>query len=143
MRFNSKNFGIAAAIAIMSLSMIACHGQYPANAGYVPTTTTALPAQQGGGGVDPLGKKGQIESACGHRLRIVIAGILNCRFHEKGYRNGTFTIVSHESGIVEVTPTSGTRATKFTIVGLVAGSGYFLVKDTKGDRYKVRVSVTL
>jgi hypothetical protein len=140
--FISKSFGLAAAIAILSLSMVACHGQSPSSAGYVPMTP-ALSAQQGGGIVDPFGKKARIESACGHRLRIVIAGILSCRFREKGYGNGTFTIVNHESGIIGVTPSSGTRATKFTILGLVAGSGYFLVKNTKGDRYKVRVSVTL
>ena len=143
MRFISKSFAITAGAAILSLGMIACHSQYPGNAGYMPTTPTALSAQQVGGGIEPLGKKGQIESACGHRLRIVIAGILNCRFHEKGYGDGTFTIVNHETGIVGVTPSSGTKATKFTVLGLVAGRGFFLVKDTKGNKYKVRVSVTL
>lgn len=142
MRFNLRHLGIAAGAAIFSLGTIACHGQYPGGTGYVPTTATTLGASQSNGGIEPFGKKGDIDSGCGHHMNIVIAGILNCRFREKGY-NGTFTIVNHEKGIVGVTPSSGTRATKFTVVGLVVGKGYFLVKDAKGDKYKVRVKVTL
>lgn len=140
MRFNRKSLGIAAAAAILSLSTVACHSQYPGS-GYVPTTTPAQSASQSGG-VDPMNKKGDIDSGCGHHENIVIAGILNCRFREKGY-SGTFTIVNHESGIVSITPSSGTRDTTFTIVGLVSGAGFFLVKDSKGDKYKVRVTVAL
>ena len=142
MRFNPKNFGITAA-AILSLGTVACHGQSPATSGYMPATTVALPGSQADRPIEPFSKKGQIDSGCGHRLHIVIAGILNCRFREPGRKDGTFTVYNHESGIVEVTPTSGTRATTFTIVGLVAGSGYILVKDAKGGRYKMRVTVTL
>jgi hypothetical protein len=142
MRFNPRNFGITAA-AILSLGTVACHGQDPATSGYVPTSTVALPGSQASQPIEPLGQKGQIDSGCGHRLHIVIAGILSCRFREPGRKDGTFTIANHESGIVEVTPASGTQATAFTIVGLVAGSGYILVKDARGGRYKMRVTVTL
>jgi hypothetical protein len=142
MRFYSKSFSIVAGVAILSLGTIACHSQYPGSSGYMPTATTALPASHASGGIQPFGKKGQIDSGCGQHVHIVIAGILDCRFREKGY-GGTFTIVNHESGIVEVTPTSGTQATKFTIVGLVVGSGYILVKDKKGNQYKMRISVAL
>jgi hypothetical protein len=142
MRFNYKTFGIAAGAAILSLSITACHGQYPGDSAYVPTSTTTLPASQPGG-IEPAGAKGQIVSSCGHRLRIIIAAIVNCRFHEKGYGNGTFTVTNDASGIVEVSPSSGTRRTKFTVVGLVVGSGYLLVKDAKGNDFKLRVSVKL
>lgn len=143
MRFISKNLGIAI-VAILALSTIGCHGQYPGNTGYMPSTTAAS-AGQGAGGIEPSGKgtKGDIDTPCGTRIHIVIAGILNCRFREKHYKSGTFTIVNDEQGIVEITPTSGTQATKFTIVGLLVGSGHILVKDSKGNQDTLRVTVGL
>lgn len=142
MSLTSKRFLIAAAAAILSLGTVGCHGQYPGGSGYMPAATTALPPSQAGG-ITPLGKKGKIESGCGKRIHIVVAGILDCRFHEANRKDTTFTIVNDESGIVEVSPSSGNQSTTFTIVGLVAGSGYILVKDSKGDKYKMRITVTL
>ena len=141
MRFNLKNLGLAAAVATLSLSTVACHSQYPGSAGYMPTTTTAQSASQPDG-LDPMSKKDDIRSGCGHHENIVIAGIVNCRFREKGY-TGKFTIDNHESGIVSVSPSSGTRDTTFTIVGLVSGAGFFSVKDSEGNKFKVRVTVAL
>jgi hypothetical protein len=144
MRFNSKSISLAASAAALSLSMVACHGQYPGSTGYMPTSTSALPASQVGG-IQPAGKKRDIDihASCSHRLHIVIAGIVDCRFRERGYENGTFTVTDEEKGIVGVTPQSGTQSTVFTIVGLLVGGGHLVWKDTKGNEYKILVKVTL
>lgn len=139
MRFSFKSLGLAAAAATLSLSTVACHGQYPSGSGYMPTDTTPLSASQG---IEPLHKKGEIQSGCGHHMNVIIAGIVDCRFREKGY-TGTFTIDNRERGIVGVSPSSGTQDTTFTIVGLVSGNGYFLVRDTTGNKYKIAVTVSL
>ena len=143
MRFNFKSITLAGGVAALSLSMAACHGGYPGGASYVPASSAALSAPQGGSFDPAAKKKKRIESSCGHHLHIVVAGIVNCRFREKGYGDGVFTVTNNEQGIIEVTPQSGTQATVFTIVGLVLGSGDLMWKDTKGHHYKVAVSVTL
>lgn len=146
MRLNSKSIVIAGSLAALTLGMIGCHGQDPGSAGYMPPSTSVLPASAIGG-MQPAkdhGKKDiDIKSNCGHALHIVIAGIVNCRFREKGYGNGTFTVTDKEQGIVTVSPGSGGKSTVFTIVGLVVGSGHLIWKDTKGRHFKMAVRVTL
>lgn len=141
MRFNAKSIVIAASLAALSFGMIGCHGQYPGTSGYMPPSASALPAAPMSG-MQP-DKKVEIKSTCGHRLHIVIAAIVDCRFREKGYGNGTFTVTDKEQGIVAVTPQSGGKSTVFTIVGLVLGSGHLVWKDTKGHKFTIAVRVTL
>ena len=145
MRFNLKRIGFAAGAMALSLTMVACHGQSPGSSGYIPTNSTALSVPQGGAGlVTPDAKhKVQIVSTCGKHVHIVLLGILDCRFREQGYGDGTFTLTNDTKGIVVITPMSGTRSTKFTILGALLGSGHFVVKDTKGRQLKVTVKVTL
>jgi len=144
MRFNSKSITIVCSVAALSLGMFGCHGQYSGTTGYMPPSTNAIPASQSGGGIERTAKKKvKIQSGCGHRLHIVIAGIVNCRFREEGYGNGIFTVTNHETGIIGVTPSSGDKSTVFTIVGLVLGSGHLVWKDSKGREYKIAVRVTL
>jgi hypothetical protein len=145
MRFNLKRSGLTAAAAALSASMVACHGQSPGST-YVPSGSTALSIPQTGAGLlapDKKKKKVEIVSSCGQHVHIVIAGIVDCKFREQGYGDGTFTLTNDTKGIVIITPMSGTRATTFTILGALIGSGYFEVKDTRGHVLKVTVKVTL
>jgi hypothetical protein len=145
MRFNSKSIIIAGSIAALSLGMVACHGQSPGDSAYVPTSTAALPASGLGSAIQPAGKKRDIDihSSCSHRLHIVLLGIVDCRFLERKYQNGIFSVTDEEKGIVSVYPSQGTHSTVFTITGLVLGSGHLVWKDTKGNQYKIGVKVTL
>lgn len=142
MSFNPKSLTIIAGIAALSLSVIGCNGQVPGNTGYVPTSTNAASLIDSGVGADHHKKKIDIESNCGSVLRIVIAGLVNCKFHEKGY-NGSFTVANDTKGIVLVTPSSGPRTTPFTIVGLVLGTGKLVWSDSNGKKFNMRVRVTL
>jgi hypothetical protein len=84
-----------------------------------------------------------IRSSCGHRIHVVVLGIVDCRFHESGYGNATFTLHDHTNGLVIISPTQGNKTTTFTITGAVVGNGFFTVKDGKGNKVRVRVRVTL
>jgi hypothetical protein len=145
MRFNLKPIALAAGAAALSASLAACHGQSPGST-YVPTGSTDLSVSQAGPGLaspDKKQKKVEIVSSCGKHVHIVLAGIVDCKFREQGYGDGTFTLTNDTKGIVIISPMSGTRATTFTILGALVGSGYFEVKDTKGHVLKVTVKVTL
>lgn len=145
MKFNLKRIGLAAVAAAFSAGVAACHGGAPGST-YVPTGSTALSAPQTGAGLatpDKKEKKVEIVSSCGNHVHIVIAGIVDCKFREQGYGKGTFTLTNDTKGIVIITPMSGTRATTFTILGALIGSGYFEVKDSNGHDLKVSVKVTL
>ncbi len=146
MTFNLKRISITAGAAALSLSVVACHGQSPGGSGYVPPASTSFSAaQQSTGFATPDKKKEKIEivSSCGKHVRIVLLGIIDCKFREENYGDGTFTLTNNTNGIVVISPSSGTRATTFTILGAVLGGGNFVVKDKKGHHLKVRVRVTL
>lgn len=141
MRFNLQRIGFAAAAVAFSLTMVACHGQTPGSSSYIPTNATALSAQSGSGVASPDVRK--IISSCGKHVHIVLLGIVDCKFREAGYGDGTFTLTNDTKGIVVISPSSGTKATTFTILGAVLGSGHFTVKDAKGRHLSVTVKVTL
>ncbi len=141
MRFNLQRVGFAAAAVALSLTMVACHGQTPGSSSYIPTNATALSAQSGSGVASPDVRK--IISSCGKHVHIVLLGIVDCKFREAGYGDGTFTLTNDTKGIVVISPSSGTKATTFTILGAVLGSGHFTVKDAKGRHLSVTVKVTL
>ena len=132
---------LAAAAAILGLGA-ACHGASPGT-GYVPASASAvsLPQASDSGPVADH-KKGDIDSTCGTKLHIVLLGFVDCKFKEKGY-GGLFRIFNRTKGIVTITPSSGTKATTFTVIGAVLGHGEFLVKDGKGNHLALRVKVTL
>jgi hypothetical protein len=146
MTFNLKRIVVTIGAAALSLSTIACHGQSPSGSGYVPTASTALSAAQssaGFAGPEARDKKVKIVSSCGKHVHIVILGIVDCKFREKVYGDGVFNLKNDTKGIVVINPSSGTRATTFTILGAVVGSGSFIVTDTKKHSLWVWVRVTL
>lgn len=144
MSFNLKSIIVTAGIAALSLSATGCNGQVPGNAGYMPTGTSTASLVQPGTGADRFHKKkkGEIESNCGRRLHILIAGLVDCKFSEDGY-NGDFSVANDTNGIVLVTPSTGAKSTTFTIVGLVIGSGKLVWSDSKGNKFNMKVKVTL
>ncbi|MGA8476021.1 MAG: hypothetical protein WB681_13290 [Candidatus Cybelea sp.] len=82
-------------------------------------------------------------SSCGHHIRIILAGIVTCRFHEVGDRDAAFTLKNHTQGLILISPMTGNRRTKFTITGLVVGTGSFTVSAGKAHRITVTVHVVL
>ncbi len=143
MPFNLNRIGLAAGALALSIAMVACHGQSPGSAGYIPTSSSALSAPQAGAGLNAPDAKRKIVSTCGDHVHIVLLAIVDCKFRERGYGAGTFTLTNHTKGIVVISPSSGTKATTFTILGAILGSGNFVVKDTKNRELKVTVRVTL
>jgi hypothetical protein len=142
MRFNFKRIGLAAGAVAFSLTMVACHGQTPGSSSYLPTSSVA-PTSELSGAAAPDHVKKKIVSSCGDHVHIVLAGIVDCKFRERSYGDGTFTLTNNTKGIVILTPMSGTKSTTFTILGALLGSGYFTVKDAKGRELRVTVKVTL
>jgi len=135
---------LATGIAALSLILAACHGGSSGTAPYVPANGTS--PQVGDQGLAPNDNdRGEIRSSCGHHVRIVLAGIINCRFHEVGDRDALFTLKNDTQGLILISPMSGNRNTKFTITGLVIGSGHFIVRAAgdKGHRLFVTVRVVL
>ncbi|HEY6326440.1 MAG TPA: hypothetical protein VIW73_08030 [Candidatus Cybelea sp.] len=96
-------------------------------------------------GILPNGEeRGELFSSCGHHIRIVLAGIVNCRFHEVGdSKKDVFTLKNDTQGLILISPLTGNRYTTFTITALVIGSGHFTVNDGAGDRLTVTVRVSL
>lgn len=138
MSFNPKSIIVAAGIVALSLSAVGCNGQVPGTTGYVPSSVASAVSADG------FQKKDiDIKSNCGHTLHLVIAGLVDCKFREKGYGSGTFTVANDTNGIVLVTPSSGTEATTFTIVGLVLGGGKLVWSDSHSRKFTVKVKVTL
>ena len=87
-------------------------------------------------------KKATIASTCGTKIHIVVGVFVECKFKEKGY-GGNFTILDHTKGLVEISPTKGTKDTTFVVTGLLVGRGYFLVRDRQKNTLKIKVRVTL
>jgi len=141
MRFNLKRIGLAAGAIAFSLTMVACHGQSPGSSGYIPTNSSAFSAPQAR--LAALDEEREIISSCGKHVHIVLAGIVDCKFREPDYGDGTFTLTNDTKGIVVISPMSGTKSTTFTILGAVLGSGHFVVKDAKDRELRVTVKVTL
>jgi hypothetical protein len=138
-RVNPVRFLLA--LAVLALSAAGCQGGSPSSAQYTPTSTGAAPAIRTTGTVSPdKKKKAKIISSCGDHIKIVILGIMECRFHESNY-NGKFNITNDTNGLIGISPNSGDKGTTFTITGLVLGSGYFLVEDKNGTKLKVYVKV--
>ena len=146
MTFNLKRIGVTAGAAAFSLSMVACHGQSPGARLRAHSIDRPSAPQPGMSLATPDKKREKIEivSSCGKHVRIVLLGILDCKFKEENYGDGKFTLKNDTKGIIVITPTSGTRATTFTIAGAVIGSGSFVVTDAKKKHsLRVRVKVTL
>lgn len=141
MESNRQLIRLMAGVLTLVLGVVACHGAPTGGTGYVPVSTSSAVAPQANGAV-PDGASGDIRSTCGKRLHIVLLAIVDCKFKEKGY-NGIFTIDNRTNGIVTISPTSGTSATVFTILGAVIGSGAFFVRDKNGHHLKLKVRVTL
>jgi hypothetical protein len=143
MKFSLKGLSYAAALASLTLSVAACSGgASPNGTAYVPSGAANVSQPASGGAASP-DRHMRIDSTCGRRIHIVVAGLVDCRFHERGYGDGKFTIHDHTKGIVLISALEGTRKTRFTITGAVVGRGFFLVRDTRGNYLVVRVRVTL
>jgi hypothetical protein len=84
-----------------------------------------------------------VHSSCGNHVRIVVLGIVDCRFTQMGNHGGTVNIdTSHLMGLATVSPTSGTTKTDFVVTGVLSGQGYFIV-ETQTRKMRVVVSVSL
>jgi hypothetical protein len=143
MKFIMKSFAQVAVITAISFAVAGCHGQGPGASGYVPAGAGALPEAQTPGlaPISPDAKSHKIKSTCGERIHIVLLGVVDCKFNEKGF-GGTFKVYDHTKGLIAISPSSGTKATTFTVTGLLVGKGSFLIKDQRGNHLKVRVHVT-
>jgi hypothetical protein len=100
-------------VAALSLALAACHGGSTGTSSYVPAGSSALQSGPAGIIVGPDVLSGDIDSNCGKRIHIVVAGIIDCKFDEKGYGNRTFTLTDHTNGLILISPTSGNRHTVF------------------------------
>lgn len=85
---------------------------------------------------------GAIDSSCGNDISITLAGAIDCQFKQTGF-SGTFTVTNNLNGIATITPTSGTSATTFTVLGLITGGGNFVVHGGNKKTLTVKVSVGL
>jgi hypothetical protein len=145
MQYNPKTqrLRLVTGMAVLSLFLAACRGGSSGTAPYLPSSTPSEKSLDRG--IAPSNdERGELFSSCGRRIRIVLAGIVNCRFHEAGGSpKDVFTLKNHTQGLILISPTIGNRYTTFTITGLVIGSGHFTVKDGKGNRLVVTVRVTL
>ncbi len=84
-----------------------------------------------------------VHSSCGNHVRIVVLGIVDCRFTQMGNHGGAVNIdTSHLMGLATVSPTSGTTKTDFLVTGVLSGQGYFIV-ETQTRKLRVVVSVSL
>jgi hypothetical protein len=144
MTFNFKRIGVAAGAAALALSIVACHGQSAGTPSYVPAASSGISTQQQLDNIAPAGEeRGELFSSCGHHVRIILAGIVTCRFHEVGDRDAAFTLKNNTQGLILISPMTGNRGTKFTITGLLLGTGSFTVNAGKGKHLTVTVRVLL
>lgn len=124
---------MAAGLCVVGLS--ACGG---ANSGYESYTPSAQVVSE----QPARDAKSPIHSTCGTHIHIVVAGFVDCKFREKGY-GGNFSVLNHTKGLVSISPNKGTKDTTFTVTGVLAGRGYFLVRDRHKNELTVKVRVTL
>ena len=124
---------LALALGVVLLTGVACQGKSTSSAGYVPAGTGDVAA--------PQMMKAKIISSCGTKIRIVLLGSVECRFHENNHPLRTFTLVNHTNGLVSISPSSGTKLTTFTVTAILLGNGYFTVKDDDGNQLNVKLEV--
>lgn len=142
MTFNFKRLAIAAGVAALSLSTVACHGQSPASSSYIPTSVTDLSASQAGG-MENFGRRGSpIISLCGNVIKIRLLGTVHCKFRENGY-SGIFKLINHVPGLLDLKPLLGGSKTNFLLGGLALGNGFFIVKDLRHNLTIVKVRIVL
>jgi hypothetical protein len=117
--------------------LVGCGGGSPSA---VPGAPMAAPLSNAVGSPDHFPP---VQSSCGNHVRIVVLGIVDCRFKQSGNHGGAVTIdTSHLMGIATVSPTSGTTKTDFQVVGVASGQGYFIVA-TQTRKLRVVVSVSI
>lgn len=138
---NPQRFRLVPGMAALSLLLGACHSASSGIAPYFPANGTSSQQAVDRGSTPEAGRRGELRSSCGHHIRIVLAGIVNCRFHEIGDRDATFTLKNATRGLILISPMTGNRQTLFTITGLVIGSGHFTVRAGRGKRHHLRVSI--
>lgn len=131
-------------LVVFALGLVACHGSPGGSATYLPSGSSGISSQAQVGVAPNSEERGEIISSCGRHINIMVAGIVNCRFREPGYGdNSPFTLHNHTQGLIVISPTSGTSDTKFTITGVLVGTGFFIVKDKIGHHLTVFVRVRL
>jgi hypothetical protein len=145
MEFSRRLSRLVIGSAALALILTACHGASSGTPSYLPTGSSGISTQQQlDRGIAPAGEEhGEMFSSCGHHVRIILAGIVTCRFHEVGDRDAAFTLKNHTQGLILISPMTGNRHTKFTITGLVLGTGRFTVSAGKAHRITVTVHVVL
>ncbi len=142
--FHQQRLRLVTGLAAFALILTACHGGSSGTSTFVPANSTSVTAPQSDAGAMPDHNRGsEIRSSCGRHVHILLAGFVACHFREPGYGDGTFTLTDQTHGLVGISPTSGNRHTRFTITGLVVGSGRFTVRDDHHNHIVVHVHVTL
>jgi len=131
----------AVACTALLFAVVACQSNPGSTQGFAPYGPITTAALGNANAVSP-NKDVDIKSTCGRKIHIVLAGMVDCKFHEHGYGNGIFTLHDHTNGLITISPSQGDRTTKFTITGVAAGSGYFVVTDNHNNKLRVRVRVT-
>ena len=124
---------LALALGIVLLTAVACQGRSTGTPGYVPIGTSNV--------ATPQMMEAKIISSCGTKIRIVLLGSVECKFHENNHPLRTFTLVNHTNGLVSISPSSGTKLTTFTVTAILLGSGYFTVKDADGNQLNVKLEI--
>jgi hypothetical protein len=97
MEFNRRLSRLVTGSAALVLILTACHGASSGTPSYLPTGSSGISTQQQlDRGIAPAGEeRGEMFSSCGHHVRIILAGIVTCRFHEVGDRDAAFTLKNH------------------------------------------------
>lgn len=124
---------LALALGVVLLTAVACQGRSASTPGYVPIGTSNVAA--------PEMMQAKIISSCGTKIRIVLLGTVECKFHENNHPLRVFTLVNHTNGLVSISPSSGTKLTTFTVTAILLGSGYFTVKDADGNQLNVKLEI--
>ena len=133
MKESMRSGGFAIALGVVLLTAVACQGRTASTPGYVPVAT--------GNEETPQMMRAKIISSCGTKIRIVLLGSVECRFHEDNHPQRVFTLVNHTNGLVSISPSSGTKATTFTVTAILLGSGYFTVKDADGNQLNIQLQI--
>ncbi len=78
----TQRLRLVTGMAVLSLILAACHGGSSGTAPYLPAGGTST-LQTVDRGITPGEEHGELFSSCGLHIHIVLAGIVNCHFHER------------------------------------------------------------
>lgn len=92
---------LALALGIVLLLAVACQGRSTGAPGYVPAGADSV--------ASPQMLQAKIISSCGTKIRIVLLGTVECKFHENNHPLRTFTLDDHTNGLTATSSTLSWR----------------------------------